>query len=56
MLKAKIAALAPGIPNTSIPLLIAAFTNRVPGSEIDGVPASETKAQTSPDSILSSIS
>ena len=37
------AAEAPGIGKISIPLLAHSLTNIAPGSEIDGVPASEIK-------------
>jgi len=48
MLKARIPALTPGIPMTSIFSPISLFTSLTPGSEIQGVPASDTKAQLRP--------
>ena len=56
MLNAVIAALGPGIATISISFLTAELTSRVPGSEIEGVPASETIPQFSPEFILSTIS
>jgi hypothetical protein len=41
-------ALGPGIASTRTPLARAAATNPWPGSEITGVPASETSAMDSP--------
>ena len=49
---AVIAAVAPGMGIISIPFFIAAEINLVPGSEMPGVPASETNAQLSSFSIL----
>ena len=47
-----ITAEVPGTGTTSISSFIASEINLTPGSEIAGVPASETNAQLSPDLIL----
>ena len=52
IVRAVITAEVPGIGTTSICSLIALEINLTPGSEIAGVPASETNAQFSPDLIL----
>jgi hypothetical protein len=45
---AVMAALGPGTGSTRNPFSIAARTSRSPGSEIVGVPASDTRATSSP--------
>lgn len=48
LVRAEINAQAPGIATTSILFFIACLTISNPGSEIAGVPASETRAMFSP--------
>ncbi len=50
--RAVITALGPGATVTGIPLSAHWATKSSPGSEIAGIPASETRAQVSPASIL----
>ncbi len=51
--KAGTNAVAPGKQSTSISFFTHSRTNKKPGSDIAGVPASETNAIVSPDLILS---
>ena len=55
MLRAVMAAQGPGMAQTVMPAAVHCLTRSSPGSEMAGLPASETRAQVSPDKILSRI-